>query len=294
MSDNIPFEIQVEIIKNFPIISLIRFRSVSKPWRSLIDSFEFISDYNVRHTQSQQHLFVSYFDSDANERKHVSIVDDDVFPKNKFPLIPPMSVQLFKYEKIVGCAQGLFCLYDCILNAHDTASIWNPYIRKSIDINIPVVNLPYMSDRSPLDIFYGFGVCPITSDPKIIKITYFYREDHGDYINDCTWQVDVFELSTGDWSSGVIDWPCGNCRLSSDQVDTVGFIHWIAVQDKPDHMWDSLVLVRSQTHACSVWMIGPDDKQIFRKLFTVDSRPEATIFNVLGFSNSGEPIFARV
>ena len=39
MSDNIPFEIQTEIIKKVPDIkSLIRFRAVSKPWKSLIDT----------------------------------------------------------------------------------------------------------------------------------------------------------------------------------------------------------------------------------------------------------------
>ncbi|GJT90894.1 putative F-box domain-containing protein [Tanacetum coccineum] len=43
MSDSyIPFEIQEEIMKKLPLTSLIRFRSVSKAWKSLI-SFKFIA-----------------------------------------------------------------------------------------------------------------------------------------------------------------------------------------------------------------------------------------------------------
>ncbi|GJS20103.1 probable galacturonosyltransferase 7 isoform X2 [Tanacetum coccineum] len=49
MSDNIPFEIQMEIIKKVPDVgSLIRFRSVSKPWKSFIDSPQCIAGSGVR------------------------------------------------------------------------------------------------------------------------------------------------------------------------------------------------------------------------------------------------------
>ncbi|KAJ0818201.1 putative F-box domain-containing protein [Helianthus annuus] len=47
MSDNVPFEIQEEIIKRLPVKSLIRFRSVSKSWKSLIDSSNFITHYRL-------------------------------------------------------------------------------------------------------------------------------------------------------------------------------------------------------------------------------------------------------
>ncbi|KAI3688371.1 hypothetical protein L1987_82083 [Smallanthus sonchifolius] len=59
MSANIPFEIQVEIIKRVvPVKSLIRFRSVSKQWKSVIDSSEFITDHSVNQTKPH-HLLVS-------------------------------------------------------------------------------------------------------------------------------------------------------------------------------------------------------------------------------------------
>uniref|UniRef100_A0A251U1I1 Putative F-box domain-containing protein n=1 Tax=Helianthus annuus TaxID=4232 RepID=A0A251U1I1_HELAN len=56
MSDNIPFELQSEIMKRLPAESLIRFRSVCKSWKSLIHSSDFIAGY-----RGQQHLIVSPF-----------------------------------------------------------------------------------------------------------------------------------------------------------------------------------------------------------------------------------------
>ncbi|GKF20647.1 putative F-box domain-containing protein [Tanacetum coccineum] len=54
MSDHIPFEIQSEIIKRLPIKPLVQCRSVSKQWKSLIDSSKFIADYHAL-----QHLLLS-------------------------------------------------------------------------------------------------------------------------------------------------------------------------------------------------------------------------------------------
>ncbi|XP_021970978.1 F-box/kelch-repeat protein At3g23880 isoform X2 [Helianthus annuus] len=46
MSNNIPFEIQAEIFKRLPVISLIQIRSVCKAWKFLIDSDDFIKNYS--------------------------------------------------------------------------------------------------------------------------------------------------------------------------------------------------------------------------------------------------------
>nr|GEY61797.1 hypothetical protein [Tanacetum cinerariifolium] len=65
MSDNIPFDMQMEIIKRVPDVKyLIRFRAVSKPWKSFIDSSEFITCYGARCSQPH-HLLLRY--EKANE-----------------------------------------------------------------------------------------------------------------------------------------------------------------------------------------------------------------------------------
>ena len=165
MSNYIPFVLQVKILKSLQVKSLIRFRSVSKEWKNKIDSSEFVTWYNV----SQQYFFVSYLDLDDRKLKFASIMDDDAFPQHKFSVSPPLSVQTFGTHKIVGSSQGLFCLYD---SETKVATIWNPSIRKSVDIStVPSIHLP----NWPSGHGFGFGVCPITSDPKLIKITYLKR-----------------------------------------------------------------------------------------------------------------------
>lgn len=48
MSDNIPFDIQLNIMNKLPVKSLLQFRSVSKLWKYAIDFYDFIREYGVR------------------------------------------------------------------------------------------------------------------------------------------------------------------------------------------------------------------------------------------------------
>nr|XP_043630585.1 uncharacterized protein LOC122601916 [Erigeron canadensis] len=64
MSDNIPFELQGEIIKWVDVKSLLKFRSVSKEWKSLIDSPEFAADYCV-HQSPPHRLLIRFLWSQA-------------------------------------------------------------------------------------------------------------------------------------------------------------------------------------------------------------------------------------
>ncbi|GKA60231.1 putative F-box protein, partial [Tanacetum coccineum] len=137
MSDNIPFEIQIEIMKRLPIKPLLQFRLVSKAWKSLIDSSEFIAAY--QHTERQHHLLVR----DDFEQNYVCVADDDTFPNQKVTLTVPTSVTQFYKPEILGSSQGLFCLYYSPREPRDfgtrTAVIWNPTIKKSIAIDVPVL-----------------------------------------------------------------------------------------------------------------------------------------------------------
>ncbi|GKB04231.1 hypothetical protein Tco_0832374 [Tanacetum coccineum] len=66
MSDNIPFEIQLEIIKRVPDVKYL------KPWRSFNDTSEFIASYGARDTQPQS-LLLRYKDN-SNEEKSPPIL----------------------------------------------------------------------------------------------------------------------------------------------------------------------------------------------------------------------------
>ncbi|GKB15481.1 ribonuclease H-like domain-containing protein, partial [Tanacetum coccineum] len=90
------------------------------------------------------------------------------------------------------------------------AVIWNPTIRKSVSIVIPIPKARHI---------VGFGVCPDTSDPKLVKIT-------DDKIS---WVVEVFTLSTRVWKTVYTGAPFKLCALTWMQAFVNGVIYFHAI-----------------------------------------------------------------
>ncbi|KAK1425079.1 hypothetical protein QVD17_20423 [Tagetes erecta] len=220
MSDNIPFEIQVEIIKRFPVKSLIQFRSVSKTWKHLIDSSDFIAHYSGQ----QQHLLIRY-DDVVCEEKYVSLIDDDTFPQHKLSHTLPQLVNMPKLSSIIGSSHGLLCFYGVIReNCGGYGSVqtslvvvWNISIRKVVGVVVP-------KDGDGTFTSLGFGVCRETSDVKILKIT------HTESMSDVPWQVDVFTLKTRVWRSSYGNLPRKSINFSVSKVVIDGVLYWLAIE----------------------------------------------------------------
>ncbi|XP_071718754.1 putative F-box protein At1g47790 [Rutidosis leptorrhynchoides] len=313
MSDVVPFDIQTEIIKKLPIKSLIRFRSLSKPWKSLIDSSKFIHDNSLRENQTH-HLVLRYkFDKVL---KYLSLIDDDSFPEHRFWPTVPVTLNGPQYTSKLGSSRGIICFAVFIQDidkSYDKVVLWNPTIRKSVDVVLG--NHP--------DIVIGFGVCPNTSDPKLVKI------------NCVSWEVEVFTLSSRVWRSISITMPSKPVELSWDQVCINGVIYLLS-NDKIDagrhkriitfdlkseelgevflsdnlaystgnmivsKLMDSLVVIESfinnegQKPICSVWKMNHGVLKSFTKLYTVNGIDSAMWNGVLEFRKNGEPIFEEV
>ncbi|KAM0013028.1 putative F-box domain-containing protein [Helianthus debilis subsp. tardiflorus] len=187
MSDYLPLEIQEEIMKRLPVKSLIQFRSVSKPWMSLINSPDFIKHYS-----GQQHLLVRY-DRDYlyDEPEYVSFVDDDTFPRQKVSPTIPLLVSMLERSSMIGSSHGLLCLSG-YYGRDEMAILWNVSIRKAVAIDVP--NVAYQKYKTIL----GLGVCDETCDPKIVKIICINSQRDIESTSDSIpCQVEVFTLSTG-------------------------------------------------------------------------------------------------
>ncbi|XP_071718753.1 F-box protein At2g21930-like [Rutidosis leptorrhynchoides] len=322
MSDLVPFDIQTEIIKKLPIKSLIRLRSVSKPWKSLIDSPKSIHDNCLRDNQPH-HLLVRYVLRSVV--KYVSFLDDDddSIPQQKFCPTVPVILKRLHHASKVGSSHGIVCFYGFYKDIDygtDMVVLWNPTIRKSVGIVITKV----LHRR----IVIGFGVCPNTSDPKLVKITH-NRSFGTETINCVFWEVEVFTLSVGAWRSISIVTPFKPVELFWSQVFINGVIYWlgydrIAVDSANTHhriisfdlksekfgevflsnslvsstgdlsvskLMDSLVVIESYMKAgepvCAVWKINHDVLKSCTKLYTV--KADSAIINlVLEFSKNGE------
>ncbi|KAJ0958676.1 putative galactose oxidase/kelch, beta-propeller [Helianthus annuus] len=161
---------------------------------------------------------------------------------------------LFKTQ---GTSHGLVCLFGCYLNpGHSrkpTAVIWNPSIRKSVAITLPNLDMRVAHAL-------GFRVCPVTSDPKIVKIS-GTRSRHMKMKGvTCSsrWQVEVFSLRSGVWrnSYGNLSNNLVNLERPHSQVTIDGSIYWFGVGNT----------VGSDTQ---VWRMGNGDSKSFTKLFTI-------------------------
>jgi F-box interacting protein len=326
MADYIPLEIQTEIMKRLPTKSIMRFRSVSKTWKSVIDSSKFIAEYSIQQTH-QHHLLVCYMDYEEFELKIFSVVDDDTFPQHKFSLIAPIQRGRTPPE-VIGVSQGLFCLYRS--DADETSSdvvLWNPSMRKSIDVVATKVKGRGYSN------VIGFGVCPRTSDPKLVHINYEYTG----YLDTTPpfWRAEVYTLSSGAWRGiPTINRPRNTIVMTWFQVAIDEFIYWLAIDSAyvyPKYVTynlimsfdmtneefteipfpDSLANARGGSLAISkingslavletigeakkevfgVWMMERGVPNSFTKLFTINA-PDASIQTLHGFRKNNDPIF---
>ena len=313
MSDHIPFEIQSEIIKKFPIKSLLRFRTVSKQWKSLIDGPKFIKNYHLNNPQHR--LLVQY--KLGFVRIYTSIIDDNTFPeKKKFPLTAPEPLNLLRHTITLGCVNGLLCFYGFYQDVETKkVIIWNPSVRKYVGIVIP--NVLNSKDRCTR---IGFGVCPDTSDPKLVKISV----DKAKIPN--TWMVEVFTLSTRVWKTVYAGTQFKSCDFTPYQVFVDGIIYWhsvgldegfrtnyiisfdlkrekfveVCLTDRLARAHDlvvakvdeSLCLLEyyneGEISVCGVWTRQDGVNKAFTKIYTVKVEGKSVYYNVLGFRNNGE------
>lgn len=218
MSDYIPMEILWEVIKRLPVKLLVQYRSISKSWKCLIDSSEFIAGYGVRQTQPKRLLL--WHADPIFPKKRCSLVDDETLVQQEIISTFPVLSKLLRLSHVVGSSRGVLCLYG---NYHIRTSVivvavlWNPSIRKSVGIHVPGIfplSYPYTH--------LGFGVCPITSDPIIVKID---KCRHGAFK---AWVVEVFTLSTGSWRILSKNPPSSSIIFGWAQVATDRFIYWLA------------------------------------------------------------------
>ncbi|KAJ0727008.1 putative F-box domain-containing protein [Helianthus annuus] len=301
MSDNIPFELQEIIMNKLPVEPLIRFRSVCKAWKSLIDSSDFIRNHITQ--QNQQNLLV------------------------RVPVtLPQLVVDLHKHYTRIDSSHGLLCFF----GIDNKAVIWNPSIRKSVDVVLPHM----VGDGIHVNVL-GFGVCPETLDPKINKI----RINTEDVV---PWQVEVFTLSTRVWRSAYRNNVPSKCFWFGGNQVVVGGVAYFLVSDRVDgrdgcgnlivsfdltseelgevklpdslaytrcnlsvlKLRESLVVIEAGLEELGpeevgrgyykrvyhIWRMKDGVSKLFEKLFTIDYSPDGSDVDIRSFRKTGEAL----
>ncbi|KAI3494934.1 hypothetical protein L1887_36987 [Cichorium endivia] len=294
----LPFDVQVEIMKRLPVKTLIRFRSVSKEWKSLIDSSKFIAAHSL-HTQPR-HLLATY-EYPEEEINYISFVDDEtLFQQRPIPNCP-VSLKRPYHPDMVGISHGLFCFF---LDDKKLAIVWNPSIRKSIAVAVPGPH------------FVGFGVCRVTTDPKIVAIKQSWDKSNIEATYRC--EVMVYTLSSGRWRILSSNLPTKPIDDYESAVAADGFIYWLgkslsdnmiisfdvtnesfAMIDLPTCLArrrlrllqfykekESLAVLQYDVGTYTVWMMDDCAQRSFIQLFTLQALEDS----IKGFRKRGVPI----
>ncbi|MFS8012643.1 putative F-box domain-containing protein [Helianthus anomalus] len=285
MSDNIPFEIQEEIMKRLPVRSLIQFRSVSKAWK--------LSYHHVGSVHSKE--------------KYVSIVDDDSFPHQRVSVTLPLCVRILQDYYSIGSSHGLLCFYGLYRDYYgpntktENVVLWNPSVRKAAafvvpnsgdsweeDMEIPrqveVFTLSTRSWRSSYSTNLPRKSIEFGCDGRCIDGFYYWVAT-----DRCT--IDDF------WAYNLII----SFDITSEEFREVNLPDSL-VYDGSRHdlsfssLRESLVVLRRNEHdenVVDVWLMEDGVSKPFTKLFTIYS-PNAVLYCVWEFRKSGEPVFLTV
>ncbi|KAL7161737.1 hypothetical protein ACSBR2_042249 [Camellia fascicularis] len=195
MSDFLPNEIVVEILLRLPTKSLIKFRSVSKSWNSLITSPNFINTHLTHSLTSNTYInsydnlplmIVTQYDStfyNETENCKLFLDSEDSFDEYK-ALEFPIKSYYNHFFWAIEYAKGLFCLFK-----KDRFFLWNPSIRKSMAMPKPMIKTPAR--------YHGFGFDPRTNDYKVVRIVDFHRNKL--FNEEPTTHIEVYSLNAGSW-----------------------------------------------------------------------------------------------
>ncbi|KAK1396234.1 F-box protein CPR30 [Heracleum sosnowskyi] len=230
MSDYIPQELLHEILIKLPVESLVRFTSVNKSWYSLItDPIFIINHLNYSNLdQDKRPLLLRFYDRVEKEENYTIRCDNETFSEEftrvEFPFKSPLG-----YFRIVGICNGLVCLSDDLFGDTERVIVWNPSIRKSVDLEMPV------RPKYPHMFVLGFGVCPVMNDYKVVRVVYVKDVNDPSFNFTVPPEVQVYSLSTGYWRDVNAGAPsCYMVEYTWSQVFVFGSVHWVAFRKLGD------------------------------------------------------------
>lgn len=240
MLDHLPRDLQLQILKRLPLISILISRTLSKSFNSLITTQHFISQHlkftkSINHNQNHQ-LLILYFDRTHKTERYVTAKDDETLGLH-FSNIEFQYATKTAYFRIVGYCDGVICLSDDLFDSMCMVVLWNPSIRKSVRVLIP-----NYEQNWPHVIVLGFGVCPMTHDPKIIRIVYVDSFSTPCLItNEDPTLVEVFSLASSAWRKPR-NRPRKTIQFTWSQVCLNGVIHWVACDKQIDQSFCCLIV----------------------------------------------------
>ncbi|KAK9987345.1 hypothetical protein SO802_032296 [Lithocarpus litseifolius] len=209
--------------------------SVSKTWKSLIQNPTFISTHLHHSHNKNQNLFLLSVSRIGKQFYTLHKEDDDdpdfiEYTSFDSPFHAP-HLQHPHHRTYYACGtfNGLICLSYGLRNRAEVIFLWNPCVRKFLQLPYPDVTV---GTHGASCTSFGFGFDPKTNDYKVVRILYILCGHL--YLVKSRPVVDVYSLSTGEWrilSASASLPPICAVTSCSPPAFANGALHWIAVAD---------------------------------------------------------------
>lgn len=232
MSNHLPEEVWANIFTRLPVKTLLQIRSVCKLFGSIISNPAFISAH-IKKTINQSHsrtLLLRYLiEKEKQQKEHYLLFTDSNDRKNAIfdetncrKLEFPFKTRSKYHFRIVGSCNGLICLSDD--NDFDTSGIilWNPSIKRFLNLPNPrVTSRNYGSYMYVL----GFGYDETSDDYKVVRVAYMKGRRGRDLIPP---EVELYSLNSRSWRSfNTGAPPYGIFGYTWLQAFVNGAVHWV-------------------------------------------------------------------
>ncbi|KAE8728061.1 hypothetical protein F3Y22_tig00004779pilonHSYRG00022 [Hibiscus syriacus] len=212
-----PLEIIVEILSNLPVKSLLRFRCVSKSWKTLISDPFFIKKHLKSDPKfSKKQVLINTATTQTPTRYSIkSCFLNSIFND---PIVTAMEIDYplkngSRCDWVVGSCNGLIC----VAIRQDTVILLNPALR----VSKKLTDLGFKKRRGCYTV-YGFGFDASLDDYKVVRVFCYQSKGFGDAYESI---VRVYSLRTNSWRR-IQDFPFGvPCNESAKHVD--GNLNWV-------------------------------------------------------------------
>ncbi|XP_058187759.1 F-box protein CPR1-like [Rhododendron vialii] len=167
----LPQDVTAEILSRLPVKSLLRFKSVSKNWFSLIQNSDFVSLHLHRSTTTNDCLLVKRFLTDDVRDSVLSTLP----PNERTPVCDLLDVSsttgasVWDLDLLASC-NGIVCLAGKERRHAAAIALCNPLMREIRLLPQPRYHARYAS-------FLGFGFDPVTKDYKVVRVATLFELD---------------------------------------------------------------------------------------------------------------------
>ncbi|XP_038725472.1 F-box/kelch-repeat protein At3g06240-like [Tripterygium wilfordii] len=194
---HIPEDEVMDILTRLPGKSLMRFKSVCKPWCGLFRNSDFISKHHLKQTHLSNSNFSVLVKHGAQKEDCFSFLySSSVRDGGEEVLTLKESVYMpftkdFQHNPVVlGPCNGLLCVYDHC----EKIGLWNPAIREFKPLPLSPIERPSGTELTSFGNL-GFGFDRKANDYKILRFVTNYFDEGMSSVD----QVEIYSLKTDSW-----------------------------------------------------------------------------------------------